>query len=103
MADAIRIRAKITDGVAEAHVLMPHPMETGFRHDDDGRLIDAHYITDVHIEVAGRTVLTAWMGIGVSADPLLSFRFRGARPGERITVSWTDNKGDVQSGEGTVT
>lgn len=103
MADTIRIRARITDGVAEAHVLMPHPMETGFRHDEAGRLIDAHYITDVRIEVAGRTVLTAWMGIGVSADPLLTFRFRGASPGERITVAWTDNRGDARRGEGTIT
>lgn len=102
MADAIRIRARITAGIAEAHVLMPHPMETGFRHDDAGRLIDAHYITDVRVEVAGRPVLTAWMGIAVSADPLLTFRFRGASPGERITVSWTDNKGEAQTGEGTI-
>lgn len=102
MNDAIRIRAKVVDGVTVAHVLMPHPMETGFRRDEAGRPIDAHYITEVRIEAAGRRVLTARMGIAVSADPLLTFRFRGATSGERITVSWTDNHGDERIGEGTV-
>ncbi len=41
------------------HVLMPHPMETGFRKDETGDFIAAHYITDVRIEVAGKLVLAA--------------------------------------------
>ena len=103
MGNPIRIRARVKDGVTEAHVLMPHPMETGFRHDESGRLIEPHYITDVRIEVAGRPVLTARMGIAVSADPLLTFRFRGASPGDRLTVAWTDNLGDARFDEAIVT
>jgi len=101
--DPIRIRAHVKDGIAEAHVLMPHPMETGLRHDEAGLPIAAHYITDVRVEVAGRAVMTARMGIAVSADPLLTFRFRGAVPGDRITVAWTDNRGDARMDEGVVT
>jgi sulfur-oxidizing protein SoxZ len=33
------------------------------------------------------------MGIAVSQDPLLTFRIRGARPGDPIAVAWTDNLG----------
>lgn len=76
---------------------MPHPMDTGLSRDESGTLIAAHYITDVKVAVAGRTVLAAQMGIAVSKDPLLSFRFRGGRIGEPITVSWIDNRGDQRS------
>lgn len=102
MADAIRIRVRLKDDVAEAHVLMPHPMETGFREDSNGHAIDAHYITDVRIAVAGRPVLNARMSIAVSADPLLSFRFRGGRVGDRVTVAWTDNEGASRTDEGII-
>ena len=103
MAEPTRIRARVKDGVTEAHVLMRHPMETGFRHDETGRAIDPHYITAVRIEVAGRPVMTARLGIAVSADPLLTFRFRGAVPGERMTVAWIDNRGEARTDEAIVT
>ena len=102
VAAPIRIRVRLKDGVAEAHVLMPHPMETGFREDAAGRVIEAHYITEVRIDVAGRPVLNARLGIAVSADPLLTFRFRGARTGDRVTVAWTDNRGVSRSDEALV-
>lgn len=102
MTDAIRIRVRLKDGVAEAHVLMPHPMETGFREDPDGHAIQAHYITDVRIVAAGRPVLSARMSIAVSADPLLTFRFRGGRVGDRVTVAWTDNEGESRTNEAVI-
>ena len=99
MADAIRIRARLKDGVAEIHVLMPHPMETGMRSDADGRLVAAHHITDVKISIAGRAALAARMSLAVSQDPLLSFRFKGARVGDPVRVAWTDNRGEQRSDE----
>ncbi len=98
MADPIRIRAHLSDGVTEVRVLMPHPMETGFRLDEGGKPVAAHYIKDVQISVAGRTVLTATMSRSVSQDPLLYFRFRGGRADEEITVAWTDTRGDRRLG-----
>ena len=95
----IRIRARLKDGVAEVHVLMPHPMETGMRTDAAGHLVAAHHITDVKISVAGRPALAARMSLAVSQDPLLSFRFKGARLGDRISVAWTDNQGEQRTDE----
>ena len=88
-----RIRARFRDGLTEALVLMPHPMESGFRLDGSGRRVPPHYITEVHIAVAGRVVLEATLGPAVARDPLLSFRFRGGQPGEAIQVAWRDNAG----------
>jgi sulfur-oxidizing protein SoxZ len=77
-------------------------METGFRTDDAGRPISAHYITDVHISVQGRTVLSAILSRAVSQDPLLYFRFHGGLAGDTIRVEWTDNRGERRSDEAEV-
>jgi sulfur-oxidizing protein SoxZ len=103
MSQAIRIRARCKDGVTEALVLMPHPMETGMRHTEAGALLPAHFITQVRVAVAGRSVLEARMSIAVSQDPLLQFRFRGAAAGERISVSWTDNLGQHRTDDSLIT
>ncbi len=94
VADAIRIRALFRDGATDVHVLMPHPMETGLRKDESGRLVPAHFITEVQINCAGRTVLAATFGRAVSVDPLLHFRFRGGQPGQSVSVAWTDTEGE---------
>jgi sulfur-oxidizing protein SoxZ len=99
VANPIRIRAKLKDGLTEVSVLMPHPMETGLRKDEAGTAVAAHYITDIRVEVAKRAVLEAKISIALSRDPLLFFRFRGAKAGERMTVSWTDNRGDTRMDE----
>lgn len=80
-------------------MLMPHPMETGFLRDAADQPVAAHYITDVRVSVAGRDVLAARLSVAVSADPLLSFRFQGARVGDRIAVAWTDNLGGHRTDE----
>jgi sulfur-oxidizing protein SoxZ len=101
-AQAIRIRARCTEGLTEAVVLMPHPMETGLRQHDSGKALPAHFITDVRVSVKGRTVLEARMSIAVSQDPLLRFRFRGVQAGDTITASWTDNFGQRRSDESVI-
>jgi sulfur-oxidizing protein SoxZ len=99
MAEPMRIRARSKDGMTDVHVLMPHPMETGFRTDDAGRPISAHYITDVEISVQGRTVLSATLSRAVSQDPLLYFRFNGGRADDTLRVVWTDSRGERRSDE----
>jgi sulfur-oxidizing protein SoxZ len=99
MAEPMRIRARLKEGVTEVHVLMLHPMETGFRKDDAGRPISAHYITDVQISVQGRTVLSATLSRAVSQDPLLYFRFQGGRVDDTIRVDWIDTLGERRTDE----
>jgi len=98
----IRIRARARNGITEALVLMPHPMESGFRRTGQGGVVPAHYITEVQITVGDRTVLEATLSPAVARDPLLSFRFRGGRPGDRIRVSWVDSAGVRRADEATI-
>jgi sulfur-oxidizing protein SoxZ len=102
MAAPIRIRARVQHGVTHVQILMPHPMETGMRIDDAGRLVPAHYITDVQVSIGERTVFSARMSMAMSRDPLISFRCRGAAPGERLRVAWTDSHGTVRTDEAAI-
>jgi sulfur-oxidizing protein SoxZ len=91
MADDIRIRARIVDGLTDVRVLMLHPMETGLRKDEAGAFVPAHYITSVRVSTGERTLLQARMTLAVSQDPLLAFRFHGGKVGDPVTVRWIDN------------
>ena len=103
MGDPMRIRAQAQAGGAVVRVLMSHEMETGQRKDANGKTIPAWHITDVVAECNGKTVLTAEWGPAVSKNPFLQFTVKGAKPGDKITVSWVDTKGDKRTDEAAVT
>ena len=102
MGDPMRIRAQLKDGTTDVRVLMGHPMETGQRKDAAGKTVPAHYINDVKIMVGDRTVLSAKWGPAVSQNPFLQIKVKGAKVGDKVTVSWADNKGDRRSDEALV-
>lgn len=102
MADPMRIRAQAKDGVTDVRVLMAHPMETGFRKDTSGKTIPPHFINDVQATSNGKTVLTAKWGQAVSQNPFLQFRFKGAKAGDKVTVTWSDNMGETRTDEATI-
>jgi sulfur-oxidizing protein SoxZ len=99
MTNPTRIRAVARDGVTEVRMLMSHVMETGRRKDPAGNPVAAHFITGVDVRHNDRLVLAAEFGPSASANPYLLFRFSGAVKGERISVSWIDNRGETRSDE----
>lgn len=102
MASKIRIRAKMEGDTTEVKALMSHPMETGLRKDKAGKKIPEHFIKEVTCEHQGNVVLVANWGVAISKNPYLSFEMTGASKGDKIKVSWTDNKGDSATAEATV-
>jgi sulfur-oxidizing protein SoxZ len=99
----IRIRAKMKGAVAEIKSLMSHPMETGLRKNKKtGKKIPAHYITEVTCTHKGKAVLVASWGPAISKNPYLSFKFKGAAKGDKINISWVDNKGEKASADATI-
>ena len=102
MADPMRIRAQAAGGNASVRVLMAHEMETGQRKDAAGKVIPAWHISDVTATHNGKTVLTAEWGPAVAKNPFLQFTVKGAKAGDKIVVSWKDNKGDSRTDEATV-
>jgi len=99
----MRIRAQAAGDKTTVRVLMSHEMETGQRKDSAGKLIPAWFIQQVTAAHNGKTVLTAEWGPSISKNPFLQFVVKGAKAGDKITLSWVDNKGDKRSDEATVT
>ncbi|MEY3954488.1 MAG: hypothetical protein RLZZ397_1368 [Pseudomonadota bacterium] len=102
MADPMRIRAKAAGDKAEVRVLMAHEMESGQRKDSSGNLVPAHFIQDISASLNGKVVFTAEWGPSVSKNPFLQFTLKGVKAGDKLAVTWKDNKGDTRTDETTV-
>jgi len=94
MGNPMRIRATLEGDVTSVKVLMNHEMETGQRKGSDGNKIPAHFITELVAKHNDKVVLMADFGPSVSKNPYLKFDFKGGAAGDKVTVSWVDNKGD---------
>ncbi len=103
MAEATRIRAQVSGDTATVRILMSHVMENGLRKDAAGKPVPAWFIHEVDVQHNGRSVLAAKFGPSVSKNPFLQFTLKGAKPGDRLVVSWVDDRGERRSDEATVT
>ena len=103
MADPMRIRAQAAGDKTTVRVLMSHEMETGQRKDSSGKVVPAWFIQEVLATHNGKPVLSAHWGPSIAKNPFLQFTIKSGKVGDKIVISWTDNKGDKRSDEATVT
>lgn len=102
MTEPMRIRAQLKDGVVNVTVLVAHEMESGQRRDAAGKLVPAWFIQTLNVNHNGKLVMGAQLGPAVSKNPVFRFSFKGGKPGDKISVSWKDNKGETRTDEGVV-
>ena len=102
MAEPMKIRATLRGDVADVRILMLHPMETGARRDSKGDIVPQHFIQYVAVTHNGNTVLDAQWSQAVSRNPFLGLRVKGAKTGDKVSVTWVDNKGDKRTDEAAV-
>ena len=102
MAEPMKIRATLQGDVADVRILMLHPMETGARRDSKGDIVPQHFIQNVAVTHNGKTVLDAQWSQAISRNPFLGLRIKGAKVGDKLSVTWVDNKGDKRTDEATV-
>jgi sulfur-oxidizing protein SoxZ len=98
----MKMRATAQNGITDIRVLMAHPMETGQRKDSSGNLVPMHFIQNVVVKLNGKTVVDAQISQAVSRNPVFSFRVKGGNKGDKVEVSWLDNKGETNAIDGTV-
>ncbi|MCK5902198.1 MAG: thiosulfate oxidation carrier complex protein SoxZ [Cocleimonas sp.] len=97
-----RLKAKLKGDKVNVKAIMSHPMETGRRKDKKtGETIPEHYISEVIVSANDKTVLTAEWSAGVSKNPYLSLNYAG-KAGDKVKISWKDNKGNTGEAEKTV-
>ena len=103
MAEPMKIRATLQGDVADVRILIAHPMETGMRRNASGKIVPLHFIQSVVVTHNGKTVLDGQWSQAIARNPFLGLRIKGARAGDKIVVTWTDNTGDKRTDEATVT
>ena len=102
MADPMRIRAQAAGDKVTVRVLMSHEMETGQRKDSAGKTIPAWFIQDLSATLNGKPVMSGEWGPAIAKNPFLQFTIKGGKAGDKVAVSWIDNKGDKRTDEATV-
>jgi len=76
----------------EIRIAIQHPMETGYRVEDNGTAITKNVINKLLCRYNGTEVFRAEMGSGISANPYLSFFIVAAASGE-LRFDWVDDAG----------
>ena len=99
MAEPMKIRATLQGDVADVRVLMAHPMETGQRKDAAGKIVPLHFIQSITAQLNGKTVFSADISQAVSRNPVFAFKVKGAKAGDKLSVTWQDNMGEKRTDE----
>lgn len=102
MAEQIKIRTQPQGDITDIRILMQHPMETGQRRDDNGKTIPALFIQTFSVQHNGKPLIEGQLNTSISKNPLFTFKARGIRSGDRLTVNWVDSSGDRRQDEITV-
>ena len=102
MADPMKIRATVQGDVADIRVLMAHPMETGQRKDPQGNTVPVHFIQNIAVTLNGKTVMEGQTSQAISRNPVFAIKVKGAKVGDKVAITWTDNKGDKRTDEATI-
>jgi sulfur-oxidizing protein SoxZ len=92
----MKMRATLAGGFTEVRVLMTHQMTTA----QSGQPL--HFIQNITVRQNGKPVIEAEVSQAVSRNPVFSFRLKGGAKGDKIEVSWLDNKGETNQIEGAV-
>ena len=96
MAGPMKMRATLGSGYTDVRVLMTHPMTTAQSNQP------LHFIQNITVKQNGKAVVEAQISQAVSRNPVFTFRIKGGAKGDKIEVSWLDNKGETNSIEAAV-
>ncbi|SHO80991.1 Sulfur oxidation protein SoxZ [hydrothermal vent metagenome] len=91
----MKVKAKLKGDVVNVKVLAKH-VNAG-PEEAEKKKIEANFITSV-IAKANNKVVFEVSGSGfISKNPLFKFKFKGAKKGDKLEVTWTDLKGNTKS------
>jgi sulfur-oxidizing protein SoxZ len=96
MAGPMKMRATLGAGFTDVRVLMTHPMTTAQSNQP------LHFIQNITVKQNGKPVVEAQISQAVSRNPVFTFRIKGGAKGDKIEVSWLDNKGETNKIESAV-
>ena len=80
----------------QVRLLIQHPMETGFRRDVNGDLLQVNLLETLSLDFEGQTVFSALTMNALTANPFLSFVVSVKQSGT-FNARWRDMKGNLGS------
>ncbi len=95
----MKVKVKLAGDQAKVKLLIRHPMETGRRKDDSGKIIPAKYIQTLTCHANDELCFESQFGTGVSKDPFLSFTLLNRKAGDKLKFKWVDSTGDSDEKE----
>lgn len=82
--------------IVEIKTLIAHPMETGYRPDNTGKLVPRDIINRFTCTYNGEEVFRADLFPAIAANPFIAFWTVATDSGE-LVFSWTDDHGQTQT------
>ena len=49
-----------------------------------------------------KVVLNAQWGTAIAKNPLVAFKFKGGAKGDKVKITWVDNRNDTRTDEATI-
>ena len=80
----------------QVRLLIQHPMETGFRRDVDGNVLETNLLQTLSLDFEGQPVFNALTMNALTANPFLTFVVVIKESG-KFNARWRDMKGNVGS------
>ncbi|KQP19902.1 thiosulfate oxidation carrier complex protein SoxZ [Pseudorhodoferax sp. Leaf265] len=80
----------------EVRTTIAHPMETGYRPDENGRVLPRDIVTRLQCTLDGALVFSADLYPAIAANPYMAFQVRAERSGE-LRITWEGDKGFSQT------
>ena len=80
----------------QVRLLIQHPMETGYRRDVNGDVLEANLLEMLSLDFEGQTVFSALTMHALTANPFLTFVV-AVRQSGKFNARWRDMKGNVGS------
>lgn len=84
--------------IVEVQWLIAHPMETGYRADDQGQVVPRNILRRFECLYLGERVLQVSLYPAIAANPYLSFSLRAERSGP-VVFRWEGDQGFVHQEE----
>lgn len=94
MANIMKIKARVLNGMTAVKLTVAHGMEDGQRKDKaTGERVAAKFLREIRVMYAGNTVFAANLSASIAKNPFFAFSFSGGAEGESLTINWVENTG----------
>jgi len=98
----MRVKAKLKNGIVNVKAMAKHDMTTYNQAEKKtGDRENANFITHItgKLKSNGETVFDVSSSQFFSKNPIFKFKFKGAEAGDTLIMTWTDRKGNSESGK----